>query len=298
MKDILKDAQELRRFYDYYRAQLNGSRNPVLVPSGDVSLIQRLLDQLHQKTLFISPTMSAELADIRQYLFVVQGPGICSFNFSKFGALGVVLRYLQSEEFTCDIARYIRTPWQDINDAIKKLLIDANSVNTRIDYNQVGVAARELFIMLAQKVYSPEVKKVAAGRNISSSDAKGMLEAFFDYKSTDGTSTMVEEDDLLNDKTDVNTLYRLEKYKFEIYSNTYKFRVFTVENRTVFPIYINIDEGICAELNCQQREEVSSNRELEELVSSVFHSNKLKTILSRMLADKDNKKSENASIVE
>ena len=95
-----------------------------------------------------------------------------------------MLRYLQSEEFTCDIARYICTPWQDINDAIKKLLIDANSVNTRIDFNQVGVAARELFIMLAQKVYSPEVKQ-AAGRAISSSDAKGMLEAFFAYKSTD-----------------------------------------------------------------------------------------------------------------
>ena len=184
MKDILKNAQELRRFYDYYRAQLNGSRNLVLVHSGDVSLIQRHLDQLHQKTRFISPTMSAELADIRQYLFVAQGPGIYIFNISKFGALGVVLRYLQSEEFTCDIARYICTPWQDINDAIKKLLIDANSVNTRIDFNQVGVAARELFIMLAQKVYSPEVKQ-AAGRAISSSDAKGMLEAFFAYKSTD-----------------------------------------------------------------------------------------------------------------
>ncbi len=184
MKDILKNAQELRRFYDYYRAQLNGSRNPVIVPSGDVSLIQRHLDQLRQKTRFISPTMSAELADIRQYLFVAQGPGIYIFNISKFGALGVVLRYLQSEEFTCDIARYIRTPWQDINDAIKKLLIDANCVDTRIDYNQVGVAARELFIMLAQKVYSPEVKQ-AAGRTISSSDAKGMLEAFFAYKSTD-----------------------------------------------------------------------------------------------------------------
>ncbi len=184
MKDILKNAQELRRFYDYYRAQLNGSRNPVIVPSEDVSLIQRHLDQLRQKTRFISPTMSAELADIRQHLFVAQGPGIYIFNISKFGALGVVLRYLQSEEFTCDIARYIRTPWQDINNAIKKLLIDANCVDTRIDFNQVGVAARELFIMLAQKVYSPEVRQVV-GRAISSSDAKGMLEAFFDYKSTD-----------------------------------------------------------------------------------------------------------------
>ena len=122
MKDILKNAQELRRFYDYYRAQLNGSRNLVLVHSGDVSLIQRHLDQLHQKTRFISPTMSAELADIRQYLFVAQGPGIYIFNISKFGALGVVLRYLQSEEFTCDIARYICTPWQDINDVLRSCL--------------------------------------------------------------------------------------------------------------------------------------------------------------------------------
>ena len=83
MKDVLKNAQELRRFYDYYRVQLNGNRNPVFVTSGDVSLIQRHLDLLHQKTHFISPTMSAELADIRQYLFVAQGPGIYIFNISK-----------------------------------------------------------------------------------------------------------------------------------------------------------------------------------------------------------------------
>ena len=87
MKDILKDTQELRRFYDYYRAQLSGNRNPVFVPLGDVSLIQRHLDQLHQKTRLISPTMSAELSDIRQYLFVAQGPGIYSFNFSKSSLL-------------------------------------------------------------------------------------------------------------------------------------------------------------------------------------------------------------------
>ena len=93
---------------------------------------------------------------------------------SRFGALGVVLRYLQSDDFICDSARYIRTPWQDVNAALKKILADANSVETRIDYNQVGVAARELFIILAQKVYTSEVKK-ATGRNISVADAKGML---------------------------------------------------------------------------------------------------------------------------
>lgn len=185
MKDILIDAQGLRRFYDYYRVQLSSGGNPVIVPQGDVSQILAHIDRLNRNTRLVSPSMSAELADIRKYLFVIQGPGLCFFNFFKFGALGVVLRYLLSEEFACDIARNMRTPWQDVNDAIKKLLVDANSVNTRIDYNQVGVAARELFIMLAQKVYSPEVKKATAGRNISPSDAKGMLEAFFDYKSTD-----------------------------------------------------------------------------------------------------------------
>lgn len=106
-----------------------------------------------------------------------------------------------------------------------------------------------------------------------------------------GSNNLIEEDDQLKDKTDVNTLYQLEKYKFEIYSSTYRFRVFTLENRSLFPIFIQIDEGICSELNFHPKEEVNSNNELENLVSSVFHSYKLKTILSRMLADK-NKKNE------
>ena len=184
MKDIIKNVQDLNRFFDYYRVQLNNSRNPIIVPPNDVYQMQLLLEQLSKKVLALSLTMSAELVEIRKYLFVSQGPGIYLINLSRFGALGVVLRYLQSDDFICDSARYIRTPWQDVNAALKKILADANSVETRIDYNQVGVAARELFIILAQKVYTSEVKK-ATGRNISVADAKGMLEAFFDYKSTD-----------------------------------------------------------------------------------------------------------------
>ena len=183
MKEILTITQKIERYYDYYRAQLNAG-SPVFVSQVDVNQMLTSIDQLSKKVLIVSPSISTELVDIKQHLFIMQGPGLCSFNISRFGALGVVLRYLQSEDFACDTARFIRTPWQDVNDALKKLLIDANSVNTRIDYNQVGVAAREIFILLAQKVYTPEVK-MAAGKHISSSDAKGMLEAFFDYKSID-----------------------------------------------------------------------------------------------------------------
>ena len=39
--------------------------------------------------------------------------------------------------------------------------------------------------MLAQKVYSDDVRKHSADKNISNADAKGMLNAFFDFKSTD-----------------------------------------------------------------------------------------------------------------
>ena len=65
MKDIIKNVQDLNRFYDYYRVQLNNSRNPIIVPPNDVYQIQLLLEQLSKKVLALSPTMSAELVEIR-----------------------------------------------------------------------------------------------------------------------------------------------------------------------------------------------------------------------------------------
>ena len=49
----------------------------------------------------------------------------------------------------------------------------------------MGVAAREIFILLAQKTFTPEVRKAAGEKRIGTADAKGMLESFFEYKSTD-----------------------------------------------------------------------------------------------------------------
>ena len=184
MKDIIKNTQELKRIRDFYLVQINGSVNQVFVHANDLNQMTNYLDRLSKSLCSISPTISSELADIRDHLYVTHGPGLYSFNPYRFGALGAILRYLQSPEFACDTAKYVRTPWNDVNDALKKLLEDANSVSTRIDYNQVGVAARELFIMLAKKVYTPDIQK-ATGRIIGAADAKGMLETFFDYKSVD-----------------------------------------------------------------------------------------------------------------
>lgn len=67
MKDIIKNVQDLNRFFDYYRVQLNNSRNPIIVPLNDVYQIQLLLEQLSKKVLALSPPMSAELVEIRKY---------------------------------------------------------------------------------------------------------------------------------------------------------------------------------------------------------------------------------------
>lgn len=93
--------------------------------------------------------------DIYQYLFDKQGV----INPYRFGVLGFLLRYLKSYDFICESAKYVRTPWANVNDAVKKLLFDANNVENRLDYNQVGVAAREIYILLAKKVFSGEVRK-------------------------------------------------------------------------------------------------------------------------------------------
>ena len=186
MKEILKYVQELDRFFNYYVAKINNNGSGVvLVSQSERDRAIALITRLNEELCNISPTLFAELTDVRTHLFIAQGPELYSLNPYRFSALGVVLRYLKSDEFASDSAKFVHTPWPEVNNAIKKLLIDANSVSTRIDYNQVGVAAREIFILLAQKTFTPEVRNAAGEKRIGTADAKGMLEAFFEYKSTD-----------------------------------------------------------------------------------------------------------------
>ena len=182
IKNINTHVEELLRVHDYYRATINN--NPgraVLVTQPDYFYMLNLIGQLRNEINEFNPTISKELGDIYQYLFDNQGV----INPYRFGVLGFILRYLKSYEFICESAKYIRTPWADVNDAVKKLIVDANNVENRLDYNQVGVAAREIYILLAKKVFSEEVSKKFADKNIGNADAKGMLDAFFEFKSTD-----------------------------------------------------------------------------------------------------------------
>lgn len=184
LKNISTHVEKLFRIHDYYRVQINNSSgNQVFVTRNDYFHMLDLISQLHSEIHEFNPTISNELNDIHQNLFI--NKGFITINPYRFGVLGFILKYLRSYEFICESASYIRTPWTDVNDAIKKLLSDANNVGNRLDYNQVGVAAREIYILLAKKVYSEKVRQNSIGKNISNADAKGMLDAFFEFRSTD-----------------------------------------------------------------------------------------------------------------
>lgn len=94
----------------------------------------------------------------------------------------------------------------------------------------------------------------------------------------------------LSTKRDANTLYSSAKYKFEIYNFAYRFRVFTLDNTTFFPAYVNLDEGIANELRKGTFNVIESNQDLIDLITLVFKSRKLRNIIGKMLHDWQEKK--------
>ena len=100
-------------------------------------------------------------------------------------------------------------------------------------------------------------------------------------RAINGTGVEIMDSEL-EGKEDINEIYNFTKYKFEIYNSTYRFRVFILNFRSVFPIEIEVDEGIRDELKISSKESINNDEELKELVSNIFSSVKLKKIIGKM----------------
>ena len=53
----------------------------------------------------------------------------------------------------------------------------------------------------------------------------------------------------------------------------------------MFPIQLDVDEGIRSELNLPASIDIHSNSQLSEIVSNVFASHKIGTIIAQMMAE-------------
>ncbi len=90
-----------------------------------------------------------------------------------------------------------------------------------------------------------------------------------------------EED--LKDKTDINELFNKTSYKFEIYNSEYRFRLFVLNYSELFPVSLVVDEGILKEISYKNNAPISNNNELESIVREIFSSQKVRTVVSKMI---------------
>lgn len=102
---------------------------------------------------------------------------------------------------------------------------------------------------------------------------------------TEPAGEIVEQDER-QDLEDASHFYEKGKYKFEIYSSKYKFRLLTLEYQSVFPLNLEIEYGILEDK--VTTEEIKSIEELKSLLGSVFTSNKVRFIIQKMIDAESN----------
>lgn len=181
---LVKETQDIvRKLNGIYQswAQKINSNQMIRLNRCSVDNVLSLLNELQIRLQKYNKTFCLILNDISNNLFVCHFDGSIRINPYRFGKLEGVLIYLESSDFICDYAKYIITPWEDINSGIRKLLEDSSNAYDRLCYNQVGVLCRELCISLGKKVYKKEMNNREDGEDVGSCDAKGMLSSYIDY---------------------------------------------------------------------------------------------------------------------
>lgn len=106
-------------------------------------------------------------------------------------------------------------------------------------------------------------------------------------------SPEMSDDTEINKLSDANKLYRSQRYGFEIYNQTYRFRIFEMNLSPLYPISIMFDEGILEDTReslsyCTEKGSadttfiVKSDDDLLECLKVIFSSKKVKYILYRL----------------
>ena len=149
--------------------------------------------------------------------------------------------------------------------------------NEKVENNDALEIIREQTKILEKKTDN----KVKA--TFSKVSYKNNLIADFSRMSAELSAQTNEEisDDELANRGDANNFFNTANYKFEIYNDIYKFRVFLLEYRKLYPIEFKLDEGINNEV--RRRTQIRSNTELIDFLKSVFSSPKLKNIIFEMM---------------
>ena len=122
-------------------------------------------------------------------------------------------------------------------------------------------------------------------KNASLQLAETMLRTMSALSTVVPKEEVIEVDERKN-LENASNLYERGEYKFEIYSDKYKFRMFTLEYKSVFPLTLEIEYGIIEDKVVSKN--VNSIDELKSLLVSIFTSNKVRFIIQKMIEMSDN----------
>lgn len=105
-------------------------------------------------------------------------------------------------------------------------------------------------------------------------------------KAADIISSKVFEERLeeeLQGKRDANVLFDIVKYKFELFNDEFRFRLFVFNYSEMFPVTIEVDGGIQEEIRYKNNDPINSNDELKDVLKEIFSCHKVSAVVHRML---------------
>lgn len=94
---------------------------------------------------------------------------------------------------------------------------------------------------------------------------------------------VLEED--LTGKTNISDVLEEQRYKFEIYNENYRFRMFTYTYSPIYPNKMFLDENIAKEIDEEQEVSVENDQELIDLLRSIFSSQRVARIIRMMVLE-------------
>lgn len=94
---------------------------------------------------------------------------------------------------------------------------------------------------------------------------------------------VLEED--LTGKTNISDVLKEQYYKFEIYNEKYRFRLFTYTYTPIYPNKMLLDENIAKEIDEKQEVSVENDQELIDLLRSIFSSQRVARIIRMMVLE-------------
>lgn len=106
-----------------------------------------------------------------------------------------------------------------------------------------------------------------------------------DTKKTLKKEETLEEE--LQGKIDASSLIKEQQYKFEIYNEKYRFRLFVYTYTLMYPNKILIDENIAKEIDQENEVFVENDRELRNLLHLIFSSQKVRHIIKMMMLEEN-----------